>query len=77
MIPGARRDPMNLMETIKALVDGMVSGPPGWPKERPYPGVLPDDSSRELMGPLPVEDAAQLAPRGTFLFRLRFQPWPE
>lgn len=44
-----RRDAANLAPTVKALVDGIVSGPD--PKHIPFRGLLPDDDDRHLMGP--------------------------
>ncbi len=70
-----RRDVHNIMPTVKALVDGAVSGPvrpkgtPPWTK-----GVLPDDSDQYLTGPdLRVTDELSGVP-GVVRFRLDWEP---
>lgn len=47
------RDTHNWMPTIKAIVDGLVSGAAPRPKGAgPWPnGILPDDNSQHLTGP--------------------------
>lgn len=70
-----RRDVHNLMPTIKALIDGAVSGPvrpkgsPAWTR-----GALPDDDDKHLTGPdLRVTDELSGIPG---VVRLRFE-WEE
>jgi hypothetical protein len=69
-----RRDVHNVMPTVKALVDGAVSGPvrprgsDAWTK-----GVLPDDDDRHLTGPdLRVTDELSGIP-GVVRFRLEWE----
>lgn len=48
-----RRDPANLYPTIKAAVDGVVTGPSSKLARLGWDGLLPDDDHAHLDGPDP------------------------
>jgi hypothetical protein len=69
-----RRDVHNVMPTVKAIVDGAVSGPVRPRGSEPWTrGVLPDDDDRHLTGPdLRVTDELSGVP-GVVRFRLEWE----
>ena len=68
-----RRDVHNVMPTVKALVDGAVSGPVRPRGSDPWPGLLPDDDDHHLTGPdLRVTDELSGIP-GVIRFRLDWE----
>lgn len=77
--PDARaRDAANWHPTVKALVDGLVSGPSraamlAATQDWPY-GLLPDDDWRHLEGPHLRIDGRQRSARGEVLVCLDFRP---
>ncbi len=66
-----RRDLANLSPTVKALIDGVVSGPAGW---RNFNGILPDDSDQYLEGPYLHRSKRYPVTAGVFTFQLVFTP---
>lgn len=70
-----RRDSANLHPTIKAAVDGVVTGPTRWPQQ--WDGLLPDDDHTRLLGPtahiLPPDKG--LRDTRQVLLTLVFRPW--
>ena len=71
------RDVANLQPTLKALVDGMVSGLDG--KAPAEAGILPDDNDRYFVGPH-MEWSGVLSDKpgrsGSFRFDLTFEALP-
>lgn len=57
------RDPHNYTPTLKAIIDGLVSGGPDAPTPWPH-GLLPDDNSTHLIGPDLRDDVDRTLPLG-------------
>lgn len=69
-----RRDLENLAPTLKAAIDGVVSGPTGFPR---WKGILPDDSHEYLVGPDPRVTDPDPRLTGHVRLTLRFEPIEE